>query len=72
MNKAIEFDIENLEIRPEFEVLKPYFSKTLKMKNVGLEIQAEFENENVISQLARSADIEKINREIIEGVKFRS
>lgn len=59
LNKEIEFDIENLEIRPEFEVLKPYFSKTLKMKNVGLEIQAEFENENVISQLARSADIER-------------
>lgn len=71
LNRQLEFDIENLEIRPEFEVLKPYFSKTLKMKNVGVEIQAEFENGNLISQLARSGDIEKINREIIEGVKFR-
>jgi superfamily II DNA/RNA helicase len=71
LKKEIEFDIENLEIRPEFEVLKAYFSKTLKMKNVGVEIQAEFENEVLISQLATSEDIQKINKEVIEGVKFR-
>ena len=28
----IEFEIENLEIRPELEVLKPYFAKILKLK----------------------------------------
>lgn len=71
MNKELEFDIENLEIRLEFEVLKPYFSKTLKMKNIIVNIQAEFENGKLISQLATSNDIQKINREIIEGVKFK-
>ena len=30
----LEFEIENLEVRPEFEVLKPYFSKALKSKNI--------------------------------------
>lgn len=71
INKEIEFDLENLEIRPEFEVLKPYFSKILKLKSVEVEILAEFENGNLLSQLASSKDIQKINREIIEGVKFR-
>lgn len=71
LKKEIEFDIENLEIRPEFEVLKPYFSKTLNIKSIGVEIQVEFENGIIISQLATSEDINKINREIIEGVKFR-
>lgn len=71
INKEIEFDIENFEIRPEFEVLKPYFSKSLKLKSVEVEIEAEFENGNLISQLASSKDIQKMNREVIEGVKFR-
>ena len=71
MKTELEFEIENLEVRPEFEVLKPYFSKALKSKNVKVDIQAEFENRKLISQLAISHDIEKINREVIEGVKFK-
>ncbi len=67
----IDFDIENLDIRPEFEVLKPYFAKTLKSKNAKICIHAEFENKKIVSQLATSTDISKISREIIEGVKFR-
>lgn len=70
LKTELEFEIENLEVRPEFEVLKPYFSKALKSKNVKIDIHAEFENDKLISQLATSKDIEKINREVIEGVKF--
>lgn len=66
----LEFEIENLEVRPEFEVLKSYFSKALKSKNVKVNIQAEFENDKLVSQLATSTDVEKINREVVEGVKF--
>ncbi len=67
----LEFEIENEALRPEFEVLKPYFSKILQSKNVSVTIHAEFENNAIISQLATSADIDKLNREIIEGVRFR-
>jgi superfamily II DNA or RNA helicase len=67
----LEFDIENLEMRPEFEVLKPYFSKTLKTKNITVTIHAEFEDGKVISQLAFSSDLKKINKELIESVKFK-
>jgi len=67
----LEFEIENLEVRPEFEVLKPYFAKALKSKNIKVDIHAEFENSKLVSQLATSADIEKITREVIEGVKFK-
>ncbi len=71
MNIAIEFEIENLEVRPEFDVLKPYFSKTLKSKNISVDIFAEFEYGKLVSQLANSLDIEKINQEVIESVKFQ-
>jgi superfamily II DNA or RNA helicase len=71
MKTEIEFDIENLEIRPEFDVLKPYFSKTLKIKSITIFINAEFENGKLISQLATSDDLQKINKKMVESVKFK-
>ncbi|MGL2995161.1 TOTE conflict system archaeo-eukaryotic primase domain-containing protein [Flavobacterium sp. TSSA_36] len=71
LKTKIEFDIENLEIRPEFEVLKSYFSKTFKSKAIKVIINAEFENGKLISQLATSEDLQKMNRELVEGVKFK-
>jgi superfamily II DNA or RNA helicase len=70
LKTELEFEIENLVVRPEFEVLKPYFAKAMKSKNVKIDIHAELENDKLISQLAISKDVEKINREVIEGVKF--
>jgi len=70
MKTELEFDIENFEIRPEFEVLKGYFSKTLKIRNITVTIHAEFEEGKLISQLALSNDLKKITRELIETVKF--
>lgn len=71
MNTVLQFEVENIEIRPEFEVLKPYFIKTLKSKNITIEIFAEFENGKLASQLALSTDIDHINKEVVEGVKFQ-
>lgn len=70
LKTELDYEIENLELRPEFEVLKPYFAKALKSKKVKIDIYAEFENGNLLSQLAISTDLEKINREVIESVKF--
>lgn len=70
MKTELEFDIENFEIRPEFEVLKAYFSKALKIKNITVTIHAEFEEGKLISQLALSNDLKKMTRELIETVKF--
>ena len=68
---TLEFQVENIVIRPEFEVLKPYFIKALKSKNVYVAIFAEFENGKLVSQSALSTDIEYINKEVVEGVKFQ-
>lgn len=69
--EQLEFEIENDHIRPEFEVLKPYFSKQLGLKKLAVDIYAEFEDHRLISQLASSEDLDKINSEIIESVKFK-
>lgn len=70
-NQRFDFEIENEEFRPEFEVLKPYFIKVLKSKSVIVDIYAEIENGVILSQLATSIDIENINKEIVESVKFQ-
>jgi superfamily II DNA or RNA helicase len=70
-NIKIEFEIQNDDVRPEFAVLKPYFAKFLKSKNIKVQIYAEIENGQLVSQLASSDDIKKIDRQIIEGVRFQ-
>jgi len=71
LEKTILFDIENLNIRPEFEVLKPYFEKILKSKSISVNINIIIENAVIIAQSAQSDDINKLNREVVEGVRFR-
>ena len=70
-NQRLDFEIENEEFRPEFEILKPYFIKALKSKSVTIDIYVELENGVILSQLATSPDIENINKEIVESVKFK-
>ncbi|WP_240894360.1 DEAD/DEAH box helicase [Parapedobacter sp. SGR-10] len=70
-DQRFDFEIENEEFRPEFDVLKPYFIKVLKSKSVRVDIYAEIENGVILSQLATSADIENIDKEIVESVKFQ-
>lgn len=67
----LDFEIENEEIKPEFEVLKPYFTKILKSKIIIVDIYAEIENGVIMAQLATSAAIESINKEIVESIKFQ-
>ncbi len=66
----LTFEMEHLDIRPEFGVLKSYFSKALGIKKFRVNIYAEFEEAKMIAQLATSTDLERINNEIIEGVRF--
>ncbi|WP_326983202.1 DEAD/DEAH box helicase family protein [Chryseobacterium sp. MYb264] len=70
-DQQLDFEIENEEFRPEFEVLKPYFIKVLRSKYVKIDIYAEIENGVILSQLATSSDLENINKEIIGSVKFQ-
>jgi len=65
------FDMEHPHMRPEFDVLKPYFAKVLHSRYITVDIFAEFQHGKLVSQLATSAALERINQEIIESVKFR-
>ncbi|MFC2138904.1 DEAD/DEAH box helicase family protein, partial [Bacteroidota bacterium] len=69
--EILEFEVEHDFIRPEFEILKPYFSKQLNLKTILIIIHAEFENNILVSQIAQSEDLQRINKKIIDSVKFR-
>ncbi len=68
---SLQFNIDNEHIRPEIEVLKPYFAKILGTKYIQVEIFAEIDNNEICAQSATSTDLNKINREVIDSVKFR-
>jgi superfamily II DNA or RNA helicase len=70
VENEIEVEIENSEIRPELEVLKPYFKKIFKSRTVNVDLSLEFEKGKLVSQIANSKEINNINKEVIESVKF--
>jgi len=69
--KEVEFEIENLNVRPEFTVLRPYFIRFLKSTTVLVNIRATLQHNRLVFKSAASSDLGKINREVIESVKFR-
>jgi superfamily II DNA or RNA helicase len=70
-NKEVEFEVTNLDVRPEFTVLKPYFAKFIKRETVFINIRVTLQQNRVVVKSATSADLDKISREVIESVKFR-
>ncbi len=71
INMELDFEIEHLNIRPEFDVLKSYFSKILNSKTISIHIHAEFQDHLLVAQNATSDDLLRINKEVIDSVKFR-
>jgi len=68
--KEFIFEIENTDIRPEFEAVKEYFARILKKKQVIVEIEIHHKGNEIISATATSEDIDKINSGIIDSVRF--
>lgn len=68
---SIQFEIENDEMQSEFEVLKPYFSKILNSNSIIVHIKVGVENGVIVYQLATSEDIDRINKEVVDNVKFQ-
>ena len=66
----IKFQIENPDIRPEFEAVKDYFIKILKKKLIVTEIEIRYNENQILSATASSEDINKINSGIIDSVRF--
>ena len=70
LNQELIFEIENVDIRPEFGAIQEYFSKTLKKKLITTDIAVRVSNNTIISATAKSDDINCINNTLIESVRF--
>ncbi|MBI2283305.1 MAG: hypothetical protein HYU71_06330 [Bacteroidetes bacterium] len=68
--KQIEFEIINDNIIEEYDAIKNYFSSVLKTKKIQVAISIITLDGRIISQNAKSEEIEKIDKTLIEEVKF--
>lgn len=71
IGQEVSFDIENLNMRPEFEVLKLYFEKYLNTKTIVVAICIIIEKGVIVGKSATSDDLKKLNREVVDNVRFR-
>ena len=69
-SKSIEFTIANYDIREEFDAVKNYFANVLKTKKIQVTATVEFTDYEITSRVAKSPEIEKINKDLIDNVKF--
>ncbi len=71
IEQNVLFHIENLNIRPEFEVLKSYFERFLKTKTVIIDIYIIVETGIIVAKSAKSEELKRLNREVVDSVRFR-
>jgi hypothetical protein len=70
LKQDISFEIENPDVRPEFEAVKEYFSKVLKKKLISAQLEIRYNEKEILSATALSEDIDQINSRIIDSVRF--
>ncbi|WP_163324850.1 hypothetical protein [Draconibacterium mangrovi] len=68
--EPIELTISNHHIREEFEAVKTYFSNVLRTKKIQVSVKIEIVDSRIVSKMANSIEIQKINEQIIDDVKL--
>lgn len=69
-NKTIELNISNYDIREEFDAVKNYFANVLNTKKIQVTATIEITDNEITSIIAKSPEIDKINKQLIDNVKF--
>lgn len=69
-HKTIEVHIENYDIREEFDAVKNYFANVLNTKKIEVIVTIEVEDNEIKLVNAKSPEIDKINKQLIDNVKF--
>jgi hypothetical protein len=69
-NKTLEITISNYDIREEFDAVKNYFANVLNSKKIEVTAIVEIIDNKVISIDAKSPEIAKIDKQLIDNVKF--
>lgn len=70
INQELIFQIDNSNIRPEFDSIRDYFCKALKKRLIAADIAIRLADNVVLSAIAKSEDINSINNFMIENIRF--
>lgn len=68
--EIVEITIPNYDIREEFDAVKNYFANVLKTKKIEVSVKIEIIDGIVTEIEAKSPEIEKIDKQLIDNVKF--
>lgn len=71
-NSAIELYIENPDIKEQYDAIKGYFANALNAKKIHVTATIELVDNQIISVVAKSPEIDKINNSFIEEMKLKS
>jgi len=71
LGTELEFEIENNNIRPEFEAVKSYLYKILNQEYITVYIGITILDGSIEEQTAVSDDLDKITNDLFEKVKFQ-
>jgi hypothetical protein len=69
-HRPIEFTVVNYELREEFDAIKDYFENVLKTKKIRVTVSVETKDHELVNVLAKSPEIDRIDRQLIDTVKF--
>lgn len=68
--KSIELKITNDDIREEYDAVKNYFANVLNAKKIQVRVNIEIEDGKITSLKVNSPEIDRINKQLIDEVKF--
>lgn len=69
IHQTLDFKIPNDTILPEFDTIKFWISKILKIKKIRVKATFVLQNHKLKEFMATSKDIDKIDQKLIEGIK---
>lgn len=70
INQTIEVSITNYEIREEYDAVKNYFANVLKSKVIQVSLRLEYNDRELLLVQADSPEIKRINKALIDNVRF--
>jgi hypothetical protein len=68
--EKLELTISNYDIREEFDAVKNYFGNVLGTKKIEVSAKIEIRDNNITSVEVSSPEISRINKQLIDNVKF--
>lgn len=69
--KPLELTISNIDIKEEFDAVKNYFANVLKTKKIEVIANIQIIDNEITSIDVKSPEIDKIDKRLIDNVKFQ-